>query len=116
MVFGHGFGLELAQGAFDHLKRHFHRETPFAQARTCRAGQSPRLIGLSSRLTKGENARNLKREDPYTSLGQTKGALIGFTLGSRFPSWDQDRPFLQFGTEKEALQFHPGLLQLWRQP
>jgi hypothetical protein len=49
-------------------------------------------------------------------LGQTKGALIGFTLGSRFPSWDQDRPFLQFGTDKEALQFHPGLLQLWRQP
>jgi uncharacterized protein len=58
----------------------------------------------------------LKREDPYTSLGQTKGALIGFTLGSRFPSWDQDRPFLQFGTDKEAPQFHPGLLQLWRQP
>jgi len=23
MVFGHGFGLELAQGAFDHLKRIF---------------------------------------------------------------------------------------------
>jgi hypothetical protein len=85
--FRHGFGLELNQGAFDHLRRHFHRETPFDWARTCSAGQSPHLIDLASlprsQMARMRKTQRLQERAPVPSLRQTKGAAIGFTLDAR---------------------------------